>query len=183
MIRAYVMRHGSTSISPSPEGWKQIGLSREGWGEARAGADFLLRFTREGSPRPDWGISSDLRRAEETLAIAADILQLPVLQSVFKLRAYDDDRETASSYEERNAEGFSAVLETARETDSVPLIVCHRSSTGFLGKWTNVIDRDPDYRYDALLLEGGVLALTEHGIIPLFRAVEANWPANLKCQS
>jgi len=182
-ILAYVMRHGSTDISPAPEGWKPIGLSREGWGEAQAGADFLSQFVREGAPKPSWGISSDLPRAEQTLAIAADALQIPVLRPLFDLRAFEEKSETPARYEERNAEAFASILTTAAKSNSVPLIVGHRSSTGFLGKQHKVLGRDPDYRYDALLLEGGILAVTDCGITPLFRAIESNWPEHSKCLS
>lgn len=177
------MRHGSTAISPAPEGWKPIGLSREGWGEVQAGADFLEQFVRQGGPKPSWGISSDLARAEQTLAIVADTLQIPVLTPLFDLRAYEEHQESPAEYERRNQAGFDAVMQTAQKTNSVPLIVAHRSSTGFLGKKHKVLMRDPDYRYDALLLEGGILALTDCGISPLFRAIEGNWPEHLRCQS
>ena len=182
-IVGYVMRHGSTAISPAPEGWKPIGLSREGWGEAQAGADFLEQFIREGAPKPDWGISSDLPRAEQTLAIVADSLHIPVLHALTDLRAFEEKAETPARYEERNAEAFGNILTTAAKSNSVPLIVCHRSSSGFLGKKHKILSRDPDYRYDALLLEGGILALTDCGIMPLFRAIESNWPEHLRCQS
>lgn len=177
------MRHGSTSISPAPEGWKPVGLSREGWGEAQAGADFLFQFTREGAPKPDWGVSSDLPRAEQTLAIAADTLKIPIVQPLEELRAYEESAETPARYEERNHDAFSEVLQMAAKSNTIPLIVCHRSSTGFLGKQHKVLMRDPDYRYDALLLEGGILAITDCGIVPLFRAIESNWPNHLRCQS
>lgn len=183
MIRAYLMRHGSTDISPAPEGWKPIGLSRQGWGEAQAGADFLDQAIAAGAPKPDWGISSDLPRAEQTLAIVADQLEIPVYKSAPGLRAYEETQETPASYEERNLEAFAQVLEHAAKTNSVPLIVCHRSSTGFLGKYHKVLLREPDYRYDALLLEGGIMAITDSCIMPLFRAIEANWPEHMRCQS
>lgn len=182
-IKAYVMRHGSTEISPAPEGWKLVGLNPEGWGEAQAGADFLEQFIRNGAPQPTWGISSDLPRAEQTLAIVANAIQIPVLAPMFELRAFEESKETPARYEERNFDAFSRVLQTAAKSNSVPLIVCHRSSTGFLGKQHKVLSQDPDYRYDALLLEGGILAITDCGIQPLFRAIEANWPEHLRCQS
>lgn len=177
------MRHGSTAISPAPEGWKPIGLSREGWGEAQAGADFLEQAIKAGAPKPNWGVSSDLPRAEQTLAIVADHLDIPVAEPVRDLRAYEETAETPARYEERNLEAFDSVLGYAVSTNTIPLIVCHRSSTGFLGKQHKVLMRDPDYRYDALLLEGGILAITECGIMPLFRAIEANWPEHMRCQS
>ena len=183
MIQAYLMRHGSTPISPSPEGWKQVELSREGWGEAQAGADFLGQFIRDGGPKPSWGVSSDLARAEQTLAIVADFLAIPVCPPIPDLRAYEEKAETPAHYEERNLEAFNRLLDSAQKSNSVPLIVCHRSSTGFLGKQHKVLTRDPDYRYDALLLEGGILGITDQGIIPLFRAIESNWPEHTKWQS
>jgi len=177
------MRHGSTAISPQPEGWKPIGLSREGWGEAQAGADFLSQFVREGNPKPDWGVSSDLPRAEQTLAIVARSLHIPTVKPIEPLRAFEEAVETPARYEERNLQGFAEVMLTAAKSNSVPLIVCHRSSTGFLGKQHEVFLDDPDYRYDALLLEGGILAITDCGIVPLFRAIEKNWPEHMRCPS
>lgn len=183
MIRAYLMRHGSTPISPKPEGWLPVSLSAEGWGEVQSGADFLEQFIQQGAPRPDWGISSDLPRAEETLAIVADFLEIPMRDPLPDLRAYEEKRETPARYEERNYEAFSFLLDLAAQTNTIPLIVCHRSSTGFLGKQHKVLMRDPDYRYDALLLEGGLLGITDCGITPLFRYIEENWPNHLKCQT
>lgn len=180
---AYIMRHGSTPISPNPEGWKPIGLSETGQGEARAGADFLSQFIREGGPRPDWGISSDLPRAEQTLAIAAGFLGIPVVQPMASLRAFEENEESPAEYEDRTIQGFNSVLQTAVQTNSVPLIVCHRSSTGFLGKRYESWMQHPDYRFDALLLEGGVLGITDCGIIPLFRAVDDNWPPHMRCNA
>jgi broad specificity phosphatase PhoE len=182
-IVAYLMRHGSTAISPKPEGWLPIGLSREGWGEAQAGAEFLEQFIRGGAPKPTWGISSDLPRAEQTLAIAADTLGIPTLNSLPRLRAFEDKQETPAQYETRTLDGVSDVLATAQRTNSVPLIVAHRSTTGFLGKHFKAWVREPDYRYDALLLEGGLLAITDCGLLPLFRYVEKNWPEHMKCLS
>lgn len=182
-IVAYLQRHGSTDISPQPEGWKPIGLSRQGWGEAQAGADFLEQFVKSGGgPKPDWGISSDLPRAEQTLAITADALGIPMVKPDPQIRAFESEQETPARYEQRTLEGMNAVLDAAQKTNSVPLIVAHRSTTGWLGKYFKAWVREPDYRYDSLLLEGGVLALTDGGIMPLFRCVEKNWPEHCKCQ-
>ncbi len=183
MIIAYVMRHGTTDMGPVPEGWKPVGLNREGWGEVQAGADFLEQFIREGGPKPAWGISSDLPRAEQSLAIAADVLNIPTAKPMFDLRAYEEHQESPARFEERILEGFASVLETAQKYNSIPLIIAHRSSTGFLGRYYKAWVREPDYRYDELLLEGGVLAITDCGIQPLFRYVEKNWPEHMKCQS
>lgn len=182
-ILAYLQRHGSTEISPAPEGWKPIGLSRQGWGEAQAGADFLEQFVSSGGgPKPDWGISSDLPRAEQTLAISADTLGIPMVEPDPQLRAFEEQSETPARYEERTLAAFKDVLNTAHKTNSVPLIVAHRSSTGWMGKNYKTWIREPDYRYDSLLLEGGVMALTDGGIVPLFRFIEKNWPEHCKCQ-
>ena len=177
MIRAYVMRHGATDM-----GWKPIGLNREGWGEVQAGAEFLEQFIRDGGPSPSWGISSDLPRAEQSLAIAADFLNIPTAPSRFDLRAYEEHSETPAQFERRILSGFSTVMEAAQKSNSIPLMIAHRSSTGFLGKHYKTWVRNPDYRYDELLLEGGILAITECGIMPLFRFVEKNWPEHMKCQ-
>jgi phosphohistidine phosphatase SixA len=179
-FRAYVLRHGSTALSPAPEGWKPIGLNPAGRSEAMGAADFLGRLIRQGAPQPDWGVSSDLPRAEQTLAIVSDVLQIPTSTPLFALRAFEDQEESPAEYEKRNVLAFEGILKKAAQTNTVPLIVCHRSSTGFLAK-QHKLDDDPDYRYDALLLEGGILALDDCGLVPLYRALEANWPEHLKC--
>jgi broad specificity phosphatase PhoE len=182
LIRAYILRHGATDMGPVPEGWKPISLNREGWQEVQAGADFLSQFIRDGGPKPDWGISSDLPRAEQSLAIAADFLQIPIAKPLFNLRAYEEHSETPAQFESRLLAGMSAVLEMAAKTNTVVLIIAHRSTTGFLGTHYKAWVRKPDYRYDELLLEGGVMAITDCGIEPLFRFVEKNWPEHMKCQ-
>lgn len=160
-----------------PEGWLPISINREGWSQARAAADFLERYTRtRDHPRPQWGISSDLPRAAETLAIVAEFLHFPVVAPLRDLRAYEKKQESPLQYECRNHEAFREILDVARDLRQVPLIVVHKSSTTFLGKFHKVLSSDPDYENDALLLDGGIFAITDSGLKPLFRWIEANWP-------
>ena len=178
MIKAYIMRHGSTTISPSPEGWLQVPLDGKGMTEASLGAKFLRRLIEGGCPRPDWGISSDLKRAEQTLQIASRELGIRVVQPLFNLRAYDKDHETPAQYEARNVVAFEDILNRARVSKSIPLVTCHRSSTAFLAMKHGLIKKSPDYRQFALLMEGGLMEITDAGLRPLFRVIEENWNAS-----
>lgn len=174
-IEAYIMRHGSTDISPQPEGWKQVGLNVKGWREARQGAQFMLDFTRVSGPKPTWGISSDLVRAFQTLAVVASILQIPTRPPAEGIRAFEINQETPAQYEHRSLAAFESLLEKAKQEKAIPLIVCHRSSTAFLGQYHKELQTNPDYTKDALLHEGGIMAITSTGLMPLFRAIKENW--------
>lgn len=176
MIRAYIMRHGSTAISPAPEGWKPVGLSELGRSQAVHAADFIQQYIRL-HPKPTWGISSDLPRAEQTLAVMARFVPLKLEEPNPGLRAYERNVEDPDTYERRTLQALNQIL----SKPGLPLIVCHRSTTGFLAKHHSMWDRDPDYSEDALLLEGGILAITDSRVIPLFRVIEANWEN--KCQT
>lgn len=187
MIRLYIVRHGVTAISPRPEGWMQIGLSREGWGQARAAAEFLQQYIKDGHERPRWAVSSDLLRAEETLSIIGPSVGVQKTSITKALRAYDASRENPRTYEIRTDDIFKRILDAARKANTTVLVVCHRSSTGFLGKFHNILDKDPDYRYDALLLECGIMAVADEDgeckLKPLFRFIESNWPKEVvECQ-
>ena len=175
ILRGYLMRHGSTAISPAPEGWKPIGLSELGRSQAVHAADFMQQYLRS-HPKPTWGIASDLPRAEQTLAVIARFIPLKIEQSDPDLRAYERNAEDPNTYERRTLAALNRIL----SKPGLPFIVCHRSTTGFLAKHHSMWERDPDYSADALLLEGGILAITDTQIIPLFRAVESNWEN--KCQ-
>jgi broad specificity phosphatase PhoE len=175
ILRAYVMRHGSTAISPAPEGWKPIGLSEMGRSQAVHAADFMEQYLRS-HPKPTWAVSSDLPRAEQTLAIMAQFIPLKLESPMPELRAYERNAEDAGTYERRTLAALNQIL----SKPGLPFIVCHRSTTGFLAKHHSMWERNPDYSADALLLEGGILAITDSGVIPLFRAVTSNWEN--KCQ-
>lgn len=165
-------------MSPRTEGWRQIGLNDLGQMQAVAGADFLQQYVRT-HPRPQWGISSDLTRAEETLAITSAFLGgLPDVQPLRELRAFDSEVETPEHYEARSRQAFQRIFANARVTHSIPLIVGHRSTTMFLQRHHPVPkmnEADADYRTHSLLIEGGVMAITETGLVPLFRAIDENW--------
>lgn len=175
ILRAYLMRHGSTAISPAPEGWKPVGLNELGRSQAVHAADFMQQYLRS-HPAPTWAVASDLARAEETLAVVAKFIPLKIEPPDPELRAYERNAEDPKTYERRTLDALNRIM----GKPGLPFIVCHRSTTGFLAKHHKMWLRDPDYSADALLLEGGILALTDTKVIPLFRAVEANWEAN--CQ-
>jgi len=180
LLLAYLMRHGSTAMSPQPEGWKQNSLDRIGMQQAVSGADFLEQWVRD-HPRPCWGISSDLARSEETLAIANAILGgLEIVPPLRDLRAYEFSQETPAQYELRSERAFHEVFKMANDKGNIPLIVAHRSTTAFLEKTTPLLKGEswkPDYRNYSLLLEGGVLGITDRGLVPLFLAIADNWTA------
>lgn len=175
ILRCYIMRHGSTAISPAPEGWKPIGINELGRSQSIHAADFMEQYIRT-HPAPTWGVASDLPRAEQTLAIMARFIPLKLEHPMPGLRAYERAAEDPATYERRTLDALNEIL----SKPGVPLIVAHRSTTGFLAKHHSLWEHDPDYSNDALLLEGGILAITDTKVIPLFRAVEKNWENN--CQ-
>lgn len=177
MIIAYVARHGSTDLSPKPEGWLPISLNAEGRMEVTHAASAMQQFIRQGNPKPKWGVSGDLPRTQETLAILSDYLGLRRGIALPELRAYEAQKETPAEYEERNCRAWGYILSESK-TRGIPLVACHRSTTSFLGKYYSETFKKPDYRYDALLLEGGVMAIEDDVIYPIFRPVEKNWPGS-----
>ena len=176
-VRAYFMRHGSTSASPSPEKWKPLPLSDKGRAQAVDGAIHLASMVSSGVwPAPDRVVSSDLPRAKQTADIAAQMFQIPSVSTSEKLRAFNDEVETPQEYEARTASGLGDVLAGAGR----PLIVAHRSTTGYLDQqFFHPDDEDfnPDYVNFSLLKEGGILGVRNpHGLVPLWQPVQANWP-------
>ena len=77
---AYLVRHGATDMT-GPEGWLSVSLNREGQRQMVAAADFLSQHVRE-HPKPDWVVSSDLPRSEQSAAILGDFLRLKVLKPI-----------------------------------------------------------------------------------------------------
>jgi len=180
-LLGYLMRHGETSASPSPEGWRQIGLNELGRQSAEAGADFLIDAISAKYPKPDYVISSDLCRASQTGDIVADRLGVSNhhYPGMFDLRAFNPDEETALEYEERCSRGLGMLLSGG----GIPLIVAHRSTTAYLDKTTGPNKHDdgwePDYVHHMLLHEGGIMAVGNPDLVPLHRPVDRNWPPGL----
>lgn len=163
-------------MSPRSEGWLPVRLNADGKMDARSGANFIKKLPADQWPQPEWIIASDLLRTLETANITAETLGMGFINTLESIRAYDEGRESPEEFEQRNVQGFDDILSRS----GIPLIVAHRSTTGFLdqqyGHHAQDTDWNPDYSTHSLLLEGGVLAITDDGLVPLFRALEENWP-------
>lgn len=174
-ILAWFIRHGSTDISPKPEFWKQVPLNALGRAEAVDAGEFIARHT----PNPEWGISSDLTRAEETLAIAASALGLTkILKPMPELRALGED-ENQEDFEKRNLKAFTVLLDMAKKTKKVGLISAHRSNSAFLGKLLGGTKQKIDYRINSLIHEGGVMILKNRSLQPMFKFIGENTKADI----
>jgi len=181
-VLAYLLRHGNTDLSPAPEYWLPVPLNRRGREDASAGGTHLYnRVMRDGAnfPMPVRITASDLVRTKETAVIARNALHLSHVPIGLEpgLRAYNPAVESAEQYQERSDQAIRSVL-----TDSsVALIVGHRSTSGFLDQAYGAHKFDetwvPDYRHFRLLHEGGVLAITDDGLVPVFRCARDSWPS------
>src|SRR5579864_891821 len=100
-VLAYIIRHGFMDMSPSPEWWSQVPLNALGRYQAREAGEFLRQYD---GPKPKWGVSSDLRRAEETLAIVAKILDIRTMRPIPDIRAVNEG-ENPAQFEARNMRG------------------------------------------------------------------------------
>lgn len=182
-IRAYLLRHGRTTLSPQPEGWAPVGLSVEGKEDALAGATALEQLIVADGwgvndwPRPDYIATSDLARAEQTADIASQVLGVDKITLAPGLRAYDGDEETVEEYEARSAEALEKIF----AAEGLPLIVAHRSTAAYLDlQYGRHYDPDwqPDYSSHALVDEGGLIGIVEgiedFQLIPIFRAIPAS---------
>lgn len=67
-VLAYIVRHGATDKSPAPEWQTQVPINDLGKAQARVAAEWLKQNAKR---RPGWGVSSDLARSEQTLAICS----------------------------------------------------------------------------------------------------------------
>jgi broad specificity phosphatase PhoE len=158
-------------MSPKTEGWLQIALNDLGKADAVNAAQFIRDYDGQ---KPGWGVSSDLKRAEQTLDICAKILDLKKVNPMPELRAFNHLKETDKEYEKRNMRAFTGILRTATQMKSVPVICCHRSNTAFLGKYLGGVKQDLDYRLHSLVHEGGVLVITDQSIRALFKFIGEN---------
>jgi broad specificity phosphatase PhoE len=179
-VRAYLQRHGSTALSPFPEGWLPIPLNAKGRDDALAGAAYLKQHISENNlPTPDYIVTSDLTRTEQTADIAAKTLGIKIVTTLPGLRAFEGEEETPEEYEARSEEALKQIL----AEDQLPLVVAHRSTTGFLDKKFGADHSDdgdwqPDYKTHSLLREGGVLALAnpKWKLLPIYQPILENWP-------
>jgi hypothetical protein len=168
-ILAYIVRHGFTDTSPKPEWWSQVPLNALGRAQAADAAEFL----KGQNVKPDFGISSDLQRAEDTLAICAEILGIKCMRPVADLRALNKD-EDQKEFEKRNLHGFTAILAAAKLKGKVPLIACHRSNTAWLAKHFSNVRQEIDYRAASLVWEGGVVCIKNGIAIPIYKRLAQN---------
>lgn len=174
-ILAYILRHGTTSISPKSEGWLQVPLDDLGRAQAADAGEFL----KKQKVRPDFAVSSDLARAVQTCEIASKILGIKVIRPMADLRAFGDDKESQKDFEEKNERAFTEILSASKAKKRIPLITCHRSNTAWLAKKFGGVHQHIDYRQASLIWEGGVLALDENGVQPLYKSLTENPNENL----
>lgn len=174
-ILAYIVRHGSTDMSPAPEWQSQIPLNELGRAQALDAA-WWLKLKQ--STLPTWGVSSDLARAEETLAICAKVLNLEVVKPVEGLRALDRD-EPAEKFETRNKRAFTAILATGKVKGAIPLIACHRSNTAWLSTAFAGVQQHINYRMTSAVYEGGMLVIKNGVLRPIYKSLAENPNENL----
>lgn len=168
-VLAWFVRHGSTDMSPAPEFWLPVSLNAFGKAEALDASQFIAMHT----PRPEWGVSSDLPRAQETLDIAAKVLGFSKLKPMPELRAFGED-EDPKDYEKRNLKAFAALFAMALKTKKVGLIAGHRSTSAFLGKMLGGTIQKVDYKLNSLVHEGGVIVLKKRSLQPMFKFIGEN---------
>src|SRR6266404_4180020 len=175
-VLAYVLRHGSTGMSPAPEGWLQVPLNALGKAEALDGAEFINNLS---SVKPDWVVSSDLKRAIETAEIAAKVLGAKIARPIPNLRAFSAKDETQEKFEARSELAFPTIISIAKEKKVIPLIVCHRSNTAWIAKKYGGVRQKIDYRQASMVWEGGVIVIDENGARPLYKTLLENPRENL----
>ncbi len=171
---AILIRHGRTKLSPRPEGWRQTPLTQTGAADAQAGANWLQQHHLD-LPQPDSIITSDLLRSTQTAGIAGRVLGIGQVTTRRELRAYDPTRETPRQYERRSEQALQRIL----ADPDTPLVVGHRSFSSWLGQKFGVSTvEDRDYSR-ALIGEGGLLAIGQDRLTPLYRAIPENWPSQV----
>lgn len=175
-ILAYIIRHGTTDMSPKSEGWSAVGLDELGKAQARVAGEFV----KKQDVKPDFAVSSDLARAVQTCDIACKALGITrILKPMSGLRAFADGKESQQEYEARTDKAFTDILSAAKAKGLVPLVVWHRSGTAWLGKKYSFVHQKIDYRQASLVWEGGVLVLDENGVRPLYKVLTENPKENM----
>lgn len=176
MLLAYVVRHGYTAISPQPEDWLPVPLDSLGRVDAMDAAQWIKRM---GKVQPEWGISSDLPRAEQTLGVCAKVLGLNVMRPMQELRAFSHKDETPEQFEKRNNKAFTSIMQMAAKSKKVGVIACHRSNTAYLGKMMGGVLQNINYRLHTLVHEGGIVLLNRNSIEPVFKFEGENAKSDL----
>ena len=89
--------------------------------------------------------------------------------------AFDQDQESVAEFSARLNYGLRTAI--AME-GGLPLIVAHRSVSAFVNPLRAQDNSwDPNDESLTLLEPGGILAMTDTGLVPLHRCVMANWPS------
>jgi broad specificity phosphatase PhoE len=174
-VLAYVVRHGTTDLSPKHEGQTDIPMNALGFHQIMAAADFIKW---QQPKQPLWGVSSDLLRAEQALAICAKTLNLEKMRPMPELRNLGDD-ETQDQFEKRLDKAFDSIIETGQKTKRIPLIATHRSVTAWTTKKFSGVKQEIDYHRAAVIWEGGILIIDSKGARPIFKPMAQNMAEDL----
>jgi histidine phosphatase superfamily protein (branch 1) len=174
-VLAYILRHGTTDLSPKHEGQTQIPMNALGKAQVRGAAEFIKWKMPH---KPVWGVSSDLLRTEQALAICAEVLNLKCVRPVPELRNLGDD-ETSAGFEKRLDKAIPAILETGKKTKSIPLIATHRSVTAWTTKKYSGVEQELDYHRAAVIWEGGVIVIDSKGARPIYKPMSENTAEDL----
>lgn len=169
-VLAYIQRHGVTDLSPRHEGQTQIAMNAFGIAQTMASAEYIKTEQRQ---QPEWGISSDLRRAEQALEISAKILNLKTLRPMPDLRNLGDD-ETGRQFEKRLEKAFAAILAIRQKTKTIPLVCTHRSVSAWVCKQFGYVRQEIDYHRASVVWEGGVILLDGEGARPVYKPLAEN---------
>ena len=169
-VYAYILRHGVTELSPKHEGQTQIPMNDFGKSQIRDAANYIKDQRAE---QPRWGISSDLKRAEQALEISAQILGIETVRPVADLRNLGDD-ETAAQFEKRLTKAFTAILDTRKKTKSIPIIATHRSVSAWVCKQYGWVRQEMDYTRASVVWEGGIVVIDSNGARPIYKPLVQN---------
>jgi phosphohistidine phosphatase SixA len=179
-IRFLLMRHGRTSMTDKPEGWRAVRLSATGRIDAQDGGNFLAA-NLDRLPPISHLISSPLPRSRQTADIVGGILGINNVDSDWpELRAFDIARETPGRYARRSEQALQRLL----SVPGMPLVIAHRSTTSWLGQRYSLTRAGDDKSFVKSLIDtGGVMAVGDisegsSGLAPLWRPLEANWPGS-----
>lgn len=170
MVLAYVLRHGVTDLSPKHEGQTQIPMNDLGKAQVRDAGEFIKDQLKI---KPEWGVSSDLKRAEQALQICAGILGLEMGRPMADLRNLGDE-ETPAHFEKRLTRAFDAILAVRQKNKKVPLIATHRSVSAWVCKRYGFVRQEIDYHRASVMWEGGVLVIDSNGARPIYKPLVEN---------
>jgi hypothetical protein len=176
MVLAYVLRHGVTDLSPKHEGQTQIPMNEFGKSQIRDAANYIKDQLKS---KPGWGVSSDLKRAEQALSISAEVLGLRTVRPMPDLRNLGDD-ETSVQFERRLTKAFSAILDTRKKIKSIPIIATHRSVSAWVCKQYGYVEQEMDYTRASVVWEGGIVVIDSDGARPIYKPLVQNTAEDLQ---